>query len=206
MFNDPFLIIISSPSGAGKSTLCKMILQNDPLIKLSVSVTTRPKRDKEIDGVDYHFITKEKFNELVKNDGFLEYAEVFDYHYGTLKSEVEKEFLNGNSVLFDIDWQGARQIRKKYDADKIISIFVLPPTIQELEKRLKGRAQDSIENVMKRMAKAKIEISHYDEYEFVLINDDLTTTYNNIFSIIRSKKISSVPKYQIERFIKNNLL
>ncbi len=200
--HQPFLIIISSPSGAGKSTLCKMLANNDPLIKLSISATTRDKRPEEIEGQHYFFKSKEEFKKDIDNDQFLEYAIVFNNYYGTPKQKVETELKNGHCVLFDIDWQGARKIKEKFNNDIILSIFILPPSLQELERRLKVRAQDPIEVVLKRMKEAKSEISHYNEYDYVLINDDLNKTYQKIFSIIDSKRIQMQNKNDLEKFTK----
>ncbi len=188
----PFLIILSSPSGAGKSTLCRMILTNDKNIKLSISATTRPKRLQEIDGQDYYFLTKENFAKMVKDDQFIEHANVFDNNYGTPKQMVQEELAKGHEVIFDIDWQGARQIKEKFKSDPnlIVSIFILPPSLTELERRLKNRAQDDDETVKKRMIKAQDEISHFGEYEHVLINDDLNKTYKKIVAIIDNKRQS----------------
>lgn len=201
----PFLIIVSSPSGAGKSTLCKMTVQNDPLIKLSISATTRPQRPQEIHSQHYHFINQNEFDSMVKNNEFLEHAKVFDYNYGTPKKLVEDELKNGNSVLFDIDWQGARQIKEKFDQNSVVSIFILPPSLKELERRLRGRAQDPEDVVQARMKKAKDEISHFEEYDFVLINDDLNTTYNKVRSIIDSKRSSRISKEDLQKFVSQNL-
>jgi len=200
--HQPFLIIISSPSGAGKSTLCRMIVQNDPLIKLSISATTRQKRPDEIPGEHYHFYSKEEFAKNLKSDFYLEHAVVFDNHYGTPKKLVEDELKNNKCVLFDIDWQGARQIKEKFDADAVVSIFILPPSMQELERRLRARAQDPEEIVKERMKKALDEISHFDEYDFTLINDDLNNTYQKIRAIIEAKRIQRYEKSDIKKFIK----
>ncbi len=199
--HQPFLIIISSPSGAGKSTLCKMIVQNDPLIKLSVSATTRQKRPQEVEGLDYNFINKNQFDLMVKNGEFVEYANVFDNHYGTPEKLVKDELNKGNCILFDIDWQGARQIKQKFDRASVVSIFILPPSLQELERRLRARAQDPENIVQDRMKKARDEISHFAEYDFVLINDDLANTYQKIRSIIEAKRVSRYQKSDIEKFI-----
>jgi guanylate kinase len=199
--HQPFLIVISSPSGAGKSTLCKMIIQNDPLIKLSISATTRSKRQQEIDGNHYYFINKEKFDSMVFDDKFLEYARVFDHDYGTPKEMVEDELRKGSCMLFDIDWQGARQIKEKFNPSSVVSIFILPPSMQELERRLRARAQDSEEIVQNRMTKARDEISHFDEYDFVLINDDLNNTYQKVRAIIEAKRISRYQKSDIKNFV-----
>jgi guanylate kinase len=197
----PFLIIISSPSGAGKSTLCKMIVQNDPLIRLSVSATTRKKRPQEIAGQHYHFVNREKFIQMKNNQEFLESAEVFDNFYGTPKKNVDDALNNGHCVLFDIDWQGARQIKQNFSADQIVSIFILPPSIQELERRLRARAQDPEEIVQERMREARNEISHYEEYDFMIINDDLNTSYQKIRSIIEAKRVARQNKNDIKEFI-----
>ncbi len=197
----PFLIIISSPSGAGKSTLCKMIVQNDPLIRLSISATTRKKRPQEIAGQHYHFVNREKFIQMKNNQEFLESAEVFDNFYGTPKKNVDDALNNGHCVLFDIDWQGARQIKKNFSADQIVSIFILPPSIQELERRLRARAQDPEEIVQERMREARNEISHYEEYDFMVINDDLNSSYQKIRSIIETKRVARQNQNDIKKFI-----
>lgn len=197
----PFLIIISSPSGAGKSTLCKMIVQNDPLIRLSVSATTRKKRPQEIAGQHYHFVNREKFIQMKNNQEFLESAEVFDNFYGTPKKSVDDALNNGHCVLFDIDWQGARQIKEKFSIDQIVSIFILPPSIQELERRLRARAQDPKEIVQARMQEARNEISHYEEYDFTVVNDDLNSSYQKIRSIIEAKRVARQNPDDLKKFI-----
>jgi guanylate kinase len=197
----PFLIIISSPSGAGKSTLCGMIIQNDPLIKLSISATTRKQRPQETHGQHYFFVTKDEFDEMKKNNEFVESAEVFGNNYGTPKSMVEGNLKKGNCVLFDIDWQGAREIKEKFDKNSIVSIFIMPPSMQELERRLHSRAQDSTEIVEKRMKEARSEISHYDEYDFILINDDLDNTYKKIRAIIEAKRVERQNKDDLKKLI-----
>lgn len=197
----PFLIIISSPSGAGKSTLCKMIVQNDPLIRLSISATTRKKRPQEIAGQHYHFVNRDKFLQMKNNQEFLESAEVFDNFYGTPKKNVDDALNNGHCVLFDIDWQGARQIKENFSADQIVSIFILPPSIQELERRLRARAQDPEEVVQERMREACNEISHYQEYDFMVINDDLNASYQKIRAIIEAKRVARQNQNDIKKFI-----
>jgi guanylate kinase len=197
----PFLIIISSPSGAGKSTLCRMIAQNDPLIKLSISATTRKQRPQEIQGQHYFFVSEKEFETMKKNSEFLEYAKIFNHKYGTPKKMVDDELKNGSCVLFDIDWQGARQIKKKFDKDEVVSIFILPPSIQELERRLRARAQDPEKIVKDRMEKARDEISHFDEYDFVLVNDDLNGTYQKIRAIIEAKRVARQNKNDIKKLI-----
>lgn len=199
--HDPFLIIISSPSGAGKSTICKMIVQNDPLVNMSISATTRHQRPQEVDGKHYFFVSEQKFSEMRENNKFLEHAEVFGNCYGTPKSMVEDSLDRGKCVLFDIDWQGARQIRESYDSGDIISIFLLPPSMEELKRRLESRDTDSFEVVQNRMTKAVAEISHFSEYDYVLVNDDLNNTYNKVRSIIEAKKVERQDKVDIAKFI-----
>lgn len=196
------LIIISSPSGAGKSTLCRMLVENNSDIKLSISATTRVPRQSEIDGKHYYFISSDKFKEMLRNGEFIEYATVFDNYYGTPRGAVEEQLSNNNSVLFDIDWQGARQIAEKFPPNKVISFFILPPSLEELHKRLQTRAEDSEEVVLKRMLKAKDEMSHFDEYDYVLINDDLEKTYQTIINLIKSdKRQVQENKEQIANFV-----
>jgi len=185
----PFLIIISSPSGAGKSTLCSLIIKNDPNIKLSISTTTRAKRSSETNGKDYLFISKDKFHQMIDQNQFLEHAQVFDNLYGSPKQTTIENCQNNIDTLFDVDWQGAKQIRQNYDVSSIISIFILPPSIQELQRRLEKRAQDSSDIVAKRMRQAKDEISHFHEYDYVIVNDDIDDTYQKIKQIINCMRI-----------------
>jgi guanylate kinase len=203
--HQPFLIIISSPSGAGKSTLCKMISSNDPLIRLSISATTRKKRPQEISGQHYFFVAEEKFLQMQQKQEFLESAEVFGNYYGTPKKMVDESLKNGHCVLFDIDWQGARQIKENYASQQIVSIFILPPSLQELERRLRDRNQDSEEIVQDRMKKARSEISHFNEYDYLIINDDLNNSYLKIRSIIESKRVERQNPQDIQNFIKQFL-
>ncbi len=199
--HDPFLIIISSPSGAGKSSLCDMIIKNDENVTLSISATTRKKRSKEINGQDYFFIDEEKYQELIKQEEFLEHAKIFSNHYGTPKKYVTDQLKNGKDVLFDIDWQGARQILEKFDSKNILKIFILPPSIEILQKRLESRAQDDAKTVENRMKEAKNEVSHYNEYDFIVINDDLEESYKKIEEIINSYRIKRYKKDQLNSFI-----
>ena len=206
MLTSPYLIIISSPSGAGKSTLCKMLVERRHNIKLSISATTRKPRQSEIDGQHYFFISKEKFAKMLTNDQFLEYAQVFDNQYGTPKKEVERHLKNNNSVLFDIDWQGARQIFNQFDKKQVVSFFILPPSMEELHSRLQTRAEDSEEVVLKRMQKAKDEMSHFNEYDHVLINKNLEETYQKIIDLIYSPKtLNPVNKEEVASFVKKLL-
>jgi len=206
MLTSPYLIIISSPSGAGKSTLCKMLVERRHNIKLSISATTRKPRQSEIDGQHYFFISREKFAKMLTNDQFLEYAQVFDNQYRTPKKEVERHLKNNNSVLFDIDWQGARQIFNQFDKKQVVSFFILPPSMEELHSRLQTRAEDSEEVVLKRMQKAKDEMSHFNEYDHVLINKNLEETYQKIIDLIYSPKtLNPVNKEEVASFVKKLL-
>ncbi len=198
-----FLIVLSSPSGTGKSTLAKMLLDKYNNIKLSTSATTRKPREGEIDGFHYYFLTQEEFDKRVANDEFLEYAGVYEKSYGTLKSQVEEKFSEGNDVLLDIDWQGNRSVSKKItDKSKIISIFLLPPSVGELERRLNGRGTDSAEVIAKRMSDAKNTISHYNEYDYVIVNDNLDVAFEELCGLIEAKRLSNIKKDKLDNFVK----
>mgnify|MGYP001414754218 FL=1 len=189
--NKPLIIIISSPSGAGKTTICKNLLSLDSNIKLSISVTTRPARDNEIEGKDYYFINSEKFIDMLNNNKFLEHAKVFDNYYGSLRKEVDDYLANGNDVLFDIDWQGAQQIINS-DYHRIITIFVMPPSKESIKQRLLTRQKDSGDNseiVKRRMQEYETEISHKNEYKYIIINENLEKCTNEIIKIIQNEKI-----------------
>ena len=181
------LFVLSSPSGAGKSTLSRMLLESEPQIALSVSYTTRPPRPGEIDGVHYHFTDVPTFKAMAANGEFLEWAHVFGHRYGTPKAPVEAELAAGRDVLFDIDWQGAQQIRQKMPHAR--SIFILPPSKIELDRRLRGRGQDSEEVIAKRMAQAVAEMSHYAEYDYLIVNDDFDTALTDLKTIIRAERL-----------------
>ncbi len=181
------MLVLSSPSGAGKTSICKEILKKIKELKLSISYTTRPKRKSEVDGMDYFFISKKKFKELQAKDFFIENAKVFDHLYGTPKNFVEKNLLKGIDVLFDIDWQGAQKL-SNFSKTDIVSVFILPPSNMILKERLKKRNEDSLEIVNKRMSKAKSEISHWIEYDYVLINDDLVTCTNEVVTILKAER------------------
>ena len=186
-----FMFILSSPSGAGKTTLSRRLLGSHAGLTMSVSVTTRAKRPGEIDGQDYYFIDEPKFNHMVESGELLEHATVFENKYGTPAALVESSLNQGVDVLFDIDWQGTRQLAEKR-RDDLVSVFILPPSMSELERRLRARAQDSEEVVRKRMAKAAAEISHWEEYDYVVINNDLDVALSKIVHILeaeRSKRI-----------------
>lgn len=183
------LIILSSPSGAGKSTLSKRLREWDTTIEFSISATTRAPRDGEQDGVDYHFLTEEAFKKTVAEDGMLEHAHVFGNFYGSPKAPVQAAIDQGSDVLFDVDWQGAQQISRSSLQDHVLSVFVLPPSIKELRRRLESRGQDSSEVIQKRMAKSWDEISHWDGYDYVLINDDLDATFERLKAIISAERL-----------------
>ena len=181
------MLVLSSPSGAGKTSICKEILKKIKELKLSISYTTRPKRKSEVDGMDYFFVSEKKFKELQAKDFFIENAKVFDHLYGTPKNFVEKNLLKGVDVLFDIDWQGAQKL-SNFSKTDIVSVFILPPSNKILKERLKKRNEDSLEIVNKRMSKAKSEISHWIEYDYVLINEDLVTCTNEIVTILKAER------------------
>lgn len=183
------LIILSSPSGAGKSTLARRLRQWDPSLVFSVSATTREMRPGEVDGEDYHFTSEAEFKALVKDAGMLEHAHVFGNFYGSPVAPVQKAIDAGRDVLFDIDWQGAQQIKNSALAAHVLSIFVLPPSIAELRRRLVSRGQDSDDVIGKRMLKSWDEISHWDGYDFVLVNDDLDQTEAKLRSIVTATRL-----------------
>ena len=176
------LIVISSPSGAGKTTITKHLVNKIPNVKLSVSLTTRKPRSGEVNGIDYKFVSLKDFKEKVKKKLFLEHAKVFDNYYGTLKSQIIIDLKKGKNILLDIDWQGARQIKKKFTKD-LISIFILPPSLKELKRRLSKR-EKSKTFINKRMSKAKREIMHWSEYDYAVVNDNLKNCLSKIQNII----------------------
>ena len=181
------MLVLSSPSGAGKTTLSRMLLESDGGITLSVSATTRAMRPNEIEGRDYFFISPADFEDWVRKDAFLEHATVFDHRYGTPRTQVEDALAMGRDVLFDIDWQGTQQLKERARED-LVSVFVLPPSHRELERRLKERAQDSDEIVAKRMAKAADEISHWPEYDYVIVNRDIARALDQIRAILEAER------------------
>ncbi len=183
------LIILSSPSGAGKSTLAKRLRDWDPTIRFSVSATTRPPRPGEVDGQDYHFVDDVTFRRWVSEGKLLEHAKVFDNYYGSPEGPVRDTVNAGRDVLFDIDWQGAQQISNSKMQEHVLSIFILPPSIAELRRRLIGRGQDDAATIARRMEKSWDEISHWDAYDYVLINDDLTETEERLKSILRAERL-----------------
>ena len=186
------LIILSSPSGAGKSTLAKRLRGWDPSIVFSVSATTRAPRPGEADGVDYHFMTEPEFKAAVADDDMLEHAHVFGNFYGSPRGPVEAAIERGEDVLFDIDWQGAQQIRNSALGQHTLSIFLLPPSIAELRRRLVGRAQDDAETIARRMQRSWDEISHWGSYDYVLVNDDLDATEERLRTIVTATRLRRI--------------
>jgi guanylate kinase len=182
------LLILSSPSGAGKSSLTRRLMAWDPAIRFSVSATTRPPRPGEVDGRDYHFRSRPEFEALVASGGMLEHAEVFGNLYGSPRAPVEAALQVGQDTVFDIDWQGGQQIRQAM-RDDVVSIFVLPPSMAELDRRLRARAQDSAATIAARMAKSRDEISHWAEYDYVLINDGLDAAQDELTAIVRAERL-----------------
>ena len=195
------LLVISSPSGTGKTTICKKLLEYDKNIHLSVSVTTRKKRKNEVEGIDYYFKSKKDFLNLKSQNSFIENALVFENYYGTLKSEVLEQLENGIDVLIDIDWQGTRQITQAMKGN-LIKIFLLPPSIDELKKRLSKRNSDSIKEINFRMSKALKEIKHFDEYDYVLVNDNLDNTFQKIVKIIEAERLKLPKQLYLSDFVK----
>ena len=196
------VLVISSPSGAGKTTICKKIIQEVESIDLSVSVTTRKKRKNEIEGKDYFFRNNAQFDIMLDNKEFLENAHVFGFAYGTLKREVMTKIEKGIDVIVDIDWQGTRQIQKHLPKD-IVKVFILPPSIKELENRLGNRASEDRKNFLKRMSEARKEISHYLEYDFVIINKEIESAVSQIKSILFAERLRRSRQLNLYKFIEN---
>ena len=195
------MLVLSSPSGAGKTTLSRRLLAEDKGVTLSVSVTTRKMRPGEVDGRDYHFIDRRRFDELVDKDGLLEWAEVFDNYYGTPMKPVMDALAKGRDVLFDIDWQGTQQLREKARTD-LVSVFILPPSIPELEKRLHKRAQDDYETIHRRMAKASDEMSHWAEYDYVVINRDIEESFAEVKAILSAERLKRERQPGLSDFVR----
>ncbi len=182
------MLVLSSPSGAGKSTIARNLLENDKGFELSVSVTTRPRRSSEIDGVHYHFKSRREFDYLRDNDELLEWAEVHGNFYATPREPAERAMNEGRDMLFDIDWQGAEQLREKMQGD-IVSVFILPPSMAELKVRLQRRAEDDAETIARRLANARREIEHWRDYDYVVINRDLDRAYQQVLSIVAAERL-----------------
>ncbi len=196
------MLVLSSPSGAGKTTISRAILQSDPNVTMSVSCTTRKKRPGEVAGVDYHFIAKEEFNLMINRGQFLEHAHVFDNMYGTPREPVEMTLKAGGDVLFDIDWQGTQQLAEKARED-LVSVFVLPPSVRELERRLTARAQDDVKEIKRRMEKASDEMSHWAEYDYVIVNRDLSESVTKVKAILESARLRRMRQEGLADFVKH---
>jgi len=182
------MLVLSSPSGAGKSTIARNLLESDPSLELSVSVTTRARRGSEIDGVHYHFMSMREFERLRDSDALLESAEVHGNCYGTPREPAEVAMAQGRDMLFDIDWQGAKQLSEKMRAD-IVSIFILPPSMSELKTRLQRRAEDSASTIDTRLHNARTELEHWREYDYVVINDDLDRAFTSVKAIVAAERL-----------------
>lgn len=195
------MFVLSSPSGAGKTTLSRMLLKADSKVELSVSVTTRPKRDGEVDGRDYHFIDDRRFVSMVRSGELLEWAEVFGFRYGTPQRPVERALRAGRDVLFDIDWQGAQQLREKA-RDDLVTVFILPPSAVELERRLHTRAQDSREVINRRMAMATREMSHWPEYDYVVVNRDIEMAFAEVQTILTAERLKRDRQIGLSEFVR----
>jgi len=182
------MLIMSSPSGAGKTTISRMLLERDGHIRMSVSCTTRPPRPGEVDGQDYHFISQAQFDRMVENEEFLEWAVVFGHSYGTPKAQVKAGIKEGLDYLFDIDWQGTQQLYQKLERD-VVRVFLLPPSIDELRRRLTGRGTDSTEVIAARMERARSEISHWDGYDYVVVNDDIEACFAKVQQILAAERM-----------------
>ena len=196
------MLVLSSPSGAGKTTISRELLKRDSALSLSISATTRPKRPAETDGDDYFFVGEDEFNRMIEAGEFLEHANVFGHFYGTPRAPVEEALAEGRDILFDIDWQGTQQIADDRTLrSDLVSVFVLPPSTGELEARLRRRAQDPEEIVQSRMARASDEMSHYDSYEYIIVNEDLELSVSRVQSIIFAERAKRVRQVGLHDFV-----
>ena len=195
------LFVLSSPSGAGKSTIARMLLEDEPQLGMSVSATTRPIREGEVDGVDYHFVSLDEFRQMVANNEFLEWAHVFGHRYGTPRAQVDAMLARGKDVLFDIDWQGAQQLFQIAGGD-VVRVFILPPSMAELRERLERRATDSAEVIDARMQRAAAEVSHWDGYDYVLVNDDVDACYAQVKTILAAERMKRSRQTGVIGFIR----
>lgn len=196
------LFVLSSPSGAGKSTIARRLLAADTGITMSISATTRPMRPGEVDGVDYHFVDIEEFRRMVADNEFLEWAHVFGHRYGTPRAPVEQVLAEGRDVLFDIDWQGAQQLFQQAGGD-VVRVFVLPPSLTELERRLRSRGTDAEDVIVARMARASGEIAHWDGYDYVLVNDDVERCFGKVHTILAAERLKRSRQTGIIGFIRS---
>ncbi len=194
------MLVLSSPSGAGKTTISRLLLPADDKIDLSVSATTRPKRPNEIDGVDYHFVDQETFDAMVAGDEFLEHATVFGHSYGTPRAPVEEALAAGEDVLFDIDWQGTQQLAEKAAKD-LVRVFILPPSTEELERRLRSRAQDPEDVLQRRMAKAADEMSHWAEYDYIVVNHEVAESLALVQAILTAERLKRERQIGLHDFV-----
>ncbi len=195
------LIVLSSPSGAGKSTISRMLLAADSEVTMSVSATTRPKRPAETNGLDYHFVDDSEFDRMIEAGEFVEWAHVFGHRYGTPKAPVKQALRRGRDILFDIDWQGARQLEPDF-GEHLVTIFLLPPSMDELEKRLRARNQDSEEVIADRMRRAADEIDHWAEYEYVLVNRDMDSCLEQVRSIVSAERSKKARQTGLVEFVR----
>ena len=195
------MFVLSSPSGAGKTTLSRGLLESDPSVVMSVSATTRRPRPGEHHGRDYYFVSAEDFGLMINNGAFLEHAKVFGNYYGTLRQPVEDALAAGRDVLFDIDWQGTQQLKQNARED-VVSVFILPPSTQELERRLKARAQDPPDVVAARMAKAADEMSHWAEYDYVIVNEDVAASAAQVRAILAAERLRRPRQIGLDSFVK----
>jgi len=195
------MLVLSSPSGAGKTTMSRQLLENDSKVQLSISCTTRDKRPGEKDGVDYKFIDTATFRGMIDRGEFLEHARVFDHYYGTPRPAVEAALDTGRDMLFDIDWQGTQQLKEKGRED-LVTVFILPPSTRDLERRLISRAQDSHEVVARRMAKAADEMSHWAEYDYAIINKDIATSLSQLKSVLTAERLKRERQSGLAGFVK----
>src|SRR5436309_11778276 len=195
------MFVLSSPSGAGKTTLSRMLIERTAGLKMSVSATTRPMRPGEVDGRDYFFVDKPKFEAMAKNGELLEWATVFDNRYGTPRAPVEAALSAGQDVLFDIDWQGTQQLREKARAD-VVSVFILPPSAADLEKRLHTRAQDSDEVIRGRMSRATHELSHWAEYDYIVVNQNVDDAFAEVQSILKAERLKRERRTGLTEFVR----
>ncbi len=200
--NKGVMLVLSSPSGAGKSSICKSLMSLDKNLSLSISTTTRKKRPNEKSGEDYIFVSIDEFKSMLNKNHFLEHANVFGNYYGTDKSIVESRINNGKDLIFDIDWQGAQQLREKMRED-IVSVFILPPSKQELERRLKSRGEDSDEVVKKRMNGASAEITHWAEYDYVVINKNLNDSVKAVLGILKAERMKRIRQVGLGEFVRS---
>lgn len=199
------MLVLSSPSGAGKSTMAKRLLATDPQIAMSVSATTRKARVGEIEGQDYLFVDQDRFDHMVQTGQFLEWATVFGNRYGTPRGPVEQALSEGSDILFDIDWQGTQQLRQSQSGGDLVSIFLLPPSLDELESRLRARASDSEDVITQRMSRAADEISHWAEYDYVLVNDDPGQCLHEIRSILTTERLRRERQKGLAGFVRDLL-